>query len=205
MLRVEAQVKRHVAMKGGLRKWLKDFLTSTTREIMYRVDGSSDKAPTYQMNSRFGCDRHGRAVESGLNEYVRLLRAKDSKLHTVLVLGSRVKGKWSPGSDVEVTIISDSLSSKNLDPISQRLYDLKVHSRYSDRPLNMGIVASCYYSRSEFLRSVEQLDFQALDALFYGDVIYDDGFWPTALGRYKELERRYGLDRDRLKKIVRDV
>ncbi len=205
MWRVEAQIERQVAMKGGLRKWLKDTFKGANREILYRIDASSDKAPEYQMTSRFGCDKHGRDIESGLKEYVRLLRTRDSKLHTVLVLGSRVKGTWLPGSDVDVTIISDSLSSKNLDPISQRLYELKVHFRYSDRPLNLGIVASCYYSRNEFIRSIEKFDFQALDALFYGKVIYDDGFWPVAMDRYKELERRYGLTRDSLKKIVKDA
>jgi hypothetical protein len=205
MLRVEAQVERQLAMKAGPRKWLKDTFKGATREILYRIDASSHKAPGYQMTSRFGCDKHGRDIESGLNEYVGLLRTRDSKLHTVLILGSRVKGTWLPGSDVDVTIVSDSLSSKNLDPISQRLYDLKVHFRYSDRPLNLGIVASCYYSRNEFIRSIEQFDFQALDALFYGKVVYDDGFWSVAMDRYRELEKRYGLDADSLKKIVKDA
>jgi hypothetical protein len=110
-----------------------------------------------------------------------------------------------PISDVDVTIISDSLSSKNLSAISRRLYDLKVQIQYSDRPLNIGIVASSYYSRSEFIRSIERFDFQALDALFYGKVIYDDGFWQVAMERYKELERKYGFNRDRLKKMVKRV
>lgn len=205
MWRVQGQVERHVAMKNGLGKRVKDTFNWAVREILYRIDASSGKVPRYRMASRFGCDKHGRDIESGLGEYVGLLRTRDSKLHTVLVSGSRVKGAWLPGSDVDVTIISDSLSSKSLGPISQRLYDLKVQIRYSDRPLNLGIVASCYYSKSEFIRSIEQFDFHALDALFYGKVIYDDGFWRVAMDRYKELERRYGLNRDRLKKIVKRV
>lgn len=205
MWRVQAQVKKHVAMKNGIRKRVKETYEGVIREILYRMDGSLDKLPKYQPASSLGCDKHGRDIESGLGEYVRLLRNRDSKLHTILVLGSRVKGTWAPGSDVDLTIISDSLSSKNLNPISQRLSDLKVHFQYSDRPLNLGIVASCYYSRSEFMRSVEQFNFQALDALFYGKVIYDDGFWHLAINRYNELERKYRLNRDRLKKMLQEV
>jgi len=203
--RVEAQVKRQITMKNGLGKRVKDTFNGVIREILYAIDASASKVPRYRMASRFGCDRHGRDVETGLDEYVKLLRTRDSKLHTVLVLGSRVKGAWIPRSDVDVTIVSDSLSSKSLSAISQRLYDLKVQIQYSDRPLNLGIVASSYYSKSEFIRSIERFDFQALDALFYGKIIYDDGFWQVAMERYKELERKYGFDRDRLKKMVKHV
>jgi len=66
-------------------------------------------------------------------------------------------------------------------------------------------VASCYYSRSEFMRSIEQLNFQALDALFYGKVVYDDGFWQKALERYNELEKKFQLNKNRLKKMLWDV
>jgi predicted nucleotidyltransferase len=203
--RVEAQVKRQITMKNGLGKRVKDTFNGVIREILYAIDASASKVPRYRTASRFGCDKHGRDVESGLDEYAKLLRTRDSKLHTVLVLGSRVKGAWMPRSDVDVTIISDSLSSKSLSAISKRLYDLKIQIQYSDRPLNIGIVASSYYSRSEFIRAIERFDFQALDALFYGKIIYDDGFWQIAMKRYKELERKYGFNRDRLKKMVKLV
>ena len=205
MWRIRAQAKKHVAIKSGIRKRLREPFRLTIQEILFRIDASADKTPGYQTASRLGCDKHRKDIESGLREYVRLLRTRDSRLHTILVLGSRAKGTWLPASDVDVTVISDSLSRKSLDPISQRLYDLQVHFRYSDRPLNLGIVVSCYYSKSEFIRSIEQFDFQALDALLYGRVVYDDGFWQVAIDRYNELERRCGLDRNRLKRILIDV
>ena len=205
MWRIRAQVGKHVAMKSGIRKRLREPFKLAIREILFRIDASAGKTQGYQIASGLGCDKHGKDIESGLREYVRLLRTRDSGLHTILVLGSRVKGTWLPASDVDVTVISDNLSRKSQYPISQRLYDLQVHFRYSDRPLNLGIVASCYYSKSEFIRAIEQFDFQALDALFYGRVVYDNGFWQLAIDRYNELEKRYGLDRIRLKRMLRNV
>jgi len=203
--RIESQVRKHVIMKAGPRKKLREPIEGAIQEILFRVDASSEKTPEYRATSGLGCDMHDRDIESGLNEYVKLLRIRDSGLHTVLVLGSRVKGKWLPGSDVDVTVISDNLPRKSLIPIMQRLYDLQVRFRYSDRPLNLGIAVSCYYRKSEFIKSIEHFDFQALDALFYGKVVYDDGFWSVAMDKYTELERRYRLNKRLLKRTVRDV
>lgn len=189
-------------MKAGLRKKLREPFKGAIKEILFWLDASSEKTRRYRIASRLGCDKHGRDIESGLSEYAKLLRIRDSGFHTILVLGSRVKGTWLPRSDVDVTIISDNVTRKNLDPVSRRLYDSQVSYRYSDRPLNLGIAVSCYYTKSEFIKSIEHFDFQALDALFYGKVVYDDGFWPVAMEKYSELERRYGLNRDLLKRIL---
>ena len=72
----------------------------------------------------------------------------------------------------------------------------------SDRPLYLGIEPSGCCSKEEFLERLRSFDIQALDAIFYGRVIYDDGFWDVAKAQYTEIECKYGLDPLYLKKLL---
>jgi len=176
------------------------------RKVLYKILSSSNIAiEKYRGNSSFGCDDRGRDVESGIYKYAELLKRRNLKIHTILVLGSRTKGTWIPESDVDVTIISSSLPKKGRNLISKRLYDLKVRFLFSDRPLYLGIEPSVCLTKEEFLKNLDQVDIQALDAIFYGRIIYDDGFWQMVKERYKELERKYRLDGIPLKEKLRVV
>jgi len=204
--RIETQIKRKIAMKQGYRKKLKKILEMTLRKVSYKIFSSSDiEIGEYRENSSLGCDEFGRDVGSGLHKYAELLKRRGLKIDTILVLGSRVKGTWVPESDVDVTIISSILPKKGRNLISKRLYDLRVRFLFSDRPLCLGIVPSACFTRDEFLKSLEQFDIQALDAIFYGQVIYDDGFWQMVKEKYNDFERKHRLDRIMLKEKLRGV
>ena len=64
----------------------------------------------------------------------------------------------------------------------------------NDAPLFMGIQPSACCSREEFLLWLKGLRISALDALYYGKVVYDDGFWNKALHEFKKIKKKYGLN-----------
>jgi predicted nucleotidyltransferase len=204
--RIDSQVERKIAMKRGYRKKIKTTLERSCRKILHRLFFSSAaEIKRYEGDSSFGCDEFGRDVESGIHKYVKLLENREVKIHTVIVLGSRAKGTWKPESDVDVTIIASNLPKEGKNFISKRLYYLKTRFLLSDRPLYLGIEPSGCVTKEEFIRRLEQFDIQALDAIFFGRVIFDDGFWQTVRQRYEEIEKKYKLNEVQLKEKLKAV
>jgi len=196
--RITVQIETKTLMKKSNRKKIKRILARILRKILQKVFTASD-IEKYDGNSCFGCDEIGRDVGIGLRRYVELLRGRSLNIHTVLVSGSRVKGGWTPESDVDVTIISSNLPKEGKNPVSKRLYDLKTHLLFSDRPLYLGIEPSVCLTKDEFLERLEQFDIESLDAIFHGRVIYDDGFWQVVKEKYKEMEKEFRLNEIPLK------
>jgi len=152
-----------------------------------------------------GIDDLGRDVGLGLKEYVNLLLGRGVKLHTLLVLGSRVKGRAKPESDVDVMIIASKLpgkSSPELTNIPKKILNIRRWLLLIDAPLFMGIQPSACGSKGEFLQWLKEFKIQALDAIYYGRIIYDDGFWKYVQGIFKEREERYRLEKKELKRIL---
>jgi len=198
MLRIENQVKSKVSMKRGIRKKVKRLLERIHNKISYKIFYKSN-IKEYQGDSSLGCDEKGRDIESGIKQYVRVLKDRNLKIHTLLVLGSRVKGRWTPKSDVDVTIITSSLPKQGSNLISKRLFSLKIHILYSDMPLFLGVEPSVCLTREEFIKRLEQFEVESLDAILYGKVIYDDGFLQMARSKYADMEKRLGLDQVAIK------
>ena len=152
-----------------------------------------------------GIDCLGRDVALGLKEYVNLLLGRGIKLHTLLVLGSRVKGRAKPESDVDVMIIASKLPGKSLPEITnlpQKILNMRRWLLFRDAPLFMGIQPSGCCSKEEFLQWLKNFKILALDAICYGKVIYDDGFWKHALSTFKKVKEKYGLNETELKRIL---
>ena len=116
-----------------------------------------------------------------------------------------MKGSWKPTSDVDVTIISSNLPAQKDGFSIKKLIGIGSDSVLSDRPLSLGIEPSGCCSRSEFLKRIENLNVEALDALYYGLVIYDDGFWKEAKLKLKELETTYQLNESEMRKKLQGV
>jgi len=206
LLRVEKQIERKMAMKKGYRKKFKVILERVLRKVLFKIFSYSNiEIERYHGNSSFGCDELGRDVEDGVRQYVELLKGRKLQFHTVIVLGSRAKGVWAPQSDVDVTIIASNLPKEGRNFLTKRLFDLRRRIILSDRPLYLGIEPSHCCSKAEFLELLEKFDIQALDAVLYGRVVYDDGFWRTVKMKYREMEKKYGLKQIPLKKMLLPV
>jgi hypothetical protein len=201
--KIKAQVQGNLELKSGYRKKMKRVLEKRARRLLYKMFTSNVEVEPYRVGSSFGRDELGRDVEKGLYKYVELLKERDLTIHTILVLGSRAKGTWDTESDVDVTIISDCCPRKANNFVTRRMRNLIVGFSFSDIPLCLGIEPSGCYTKAQFLKSLKQFDVQALDAVLYGRVIYDDGFWATAKKEYKEMEKRFRLDMIPVKKILR--
>jgi hypothetical protein len=203
LLRIETEIERKIAMKKGYRKKFKKILEKIFRKVLYKIFSSSNiRIKRYNGSSSLGCDELGRDIEDGLRLYIKLLKSRKLQIHTVILLGSRAKGSWTPQSDVDVTIIASNLPKERRNPLTKRLFDLRRGLILSDRPVYLGIEPSGCCSKAEFLERLEIFDIQVLDAIFYGRVIYDDGFWQTLKKKYKEIEKKYGLEQIPLKDML---
>ena len=150
-----------------------------------------------------GTDDLGRDVALGLKEYVHLLKCRGVLLHTLLVLGSRAKRRGKSGSDVDVMVIASNLPGKSMPKLTnfpQKLLNIRRWLLLSDAPLFMGIQPSGCCSREEFLVWLKDLNILTLDALYYGIVVYDDGFWENILELFKNIEKKFGLQEMNIKK-----
>lgn len=203
---VERQVAKKMTMKRGYRRILKQIIERQLRKALYRVFSPKNSvAQCLQGSSMFGCDEFGRNVEQGLQQYVALLKSRGIGVHTVIVQGSRAKSSWKPESDVDVTIVADNLPPGGSDFFTFRLRDLRRRILLSDRPLYLGIEPSGCCSREEYLKRLERFDLQVLDAVLYGRVVFDDGFWSQVKSKYEELVKKNGLENAPLRELISPV
>ncbi|MCJ7635395.1 hypothetical protein MUP77_23775 [Candidatus Bathyarchaeota archaeon] len=152
-----------------------------------------------------GSDDLGRDVASGLREYTRLLLNRGVQLNTLVVLGSRAKGRSRPESDIDVTIIAGNLpgrSSSEFSNIPQKILNLRRRLVLSDAPIFIGVQPSSCGSKEEFVKWLDDFRLSALDAVYYGKVIYDDGFWKQVLTKFKEIEDKYQLHETNVKELL---
>jgi len=105
---------------------------------------------------------------------------------TVILFGSYARGDYNLASDFDIIVISDRLKGNPLRR-TRELY------RLNEEFLPVDIIA---YTRKEFLRALENLSPSALDAMKYGKVLYDDGFYKFAKRKFEELKKR-GLRKER--------
>ena len=203
---IDEQVAKHLKMKKGIRKKVKKIVEKIRKIILHKIYFKyADLIKKYNYESNYGCDIFGRDVEDGLNKYIKSLNLDELKINTLIVLGSRVKNRWTPESDIDLTLITDNLPKKGDNAISRRLYYSKIGRIFSDKPFYLGAEISLCYSKKEFIEKLHNFDIHALDAVSYGKVIYDDGFWITIEKEYAQLVEKYGLDPTLLKEKVRLV
>ncbi len=203
---IDDQIQRKLAMKRGPRKKIKQAVERLFRYASYRVlNRPKVRVKPYDGSSMLGADEFKRDIADGIAKYVQLLRSRGLQIHTVIVLGSRVKGRWKPTSDVDVTIISSKLPPQKEGFSVRKLLGIGSGSVLSDKPLSLGIEPSGCCSKDEFIERIENLNVEALDALYYGLVFYDDGFWKKARQKLRETEQKYQLSRSEMRKKLQYV
>ncbi|ASJ10323.1 nucleotidyltransferase [Thermococcus sp. P6] len=105
---------------------------------------------------------------------------------TVILFGSYARGDYNLASDFDIIVVSDRLKGNPLRR-TRELY------RLNEEFLPVDIIA---YTRKEFLRAMENLSPSALDAMKYGKVLHDDGFYKFAKRKFEELKKK-GLRKER--------
>jgi hypothetical protein len=206
--RIEKEISGRLREKRSSRKKLKSVLEPFYRRVRWAIINSvfpvRISVKRFQGRSIFGCDQFGRDVEDGLFQYVKLLKRRHLEIHTVIILGSRAKGSWKPESDIDVTVVADNLPEEGTNIMNRRVFDSRRHV-LRDTPLCLGIEPTGCCSKKEFLERLKRFDLVALDAIFYGKIIYDDGFWAEVIEAFKELEQVYELSKINLKLLLRPI
>jgi predicted nucleotidyltransferase len=199
---VRKQAKRKLAQKRGWKKKVKGAISRWSRVVGYHL--FAEKKPRVaRTNQRYGTDEFGRDVAVALNEYVTILKRRGISLRTVLLMGSRAKRQWKPQSDIDVLIIADNLPKEREYSLPfGDVLDFKRWMLLSDRPLFIGIEPSGCCSPQEFMRRVSDFDIQALDALYYGKVLYDDGFWKQVNARFTAIKEACAPINEELREIL---
>lgn len=200
---VRNQLRKKTAQKSGWKKKAKKSLLRAWKIFCFKSFGKKGNVMRTGRTSKFGLDEFGRDVEKGLKEYVDLLKKRGLDLQTVILLGSRVKSKCNPESDVDITVIASNLPRERNHHIPfGEILEFRRWLYLSDRPLFLGVEPSGCCSKEEFIHRLENFDVQALDALYYGTIIYDDGFWIEARRRFRQIEKKYQLEETGLQRLL---
>jgi len=150
--------------------------------IVYKLFGlRSFNATQDASDSYLGTDRFGRDVMGGVLYYTELLKTRGLHVNTVVVLGSRVKGRYTSESDVDLLVVVDNLPKGR-----------KKRKVLSDAPIFMNINTHGY-TQEEIQAALKDCNMEVLDAMYYGLVVYDDGSWSEATSRFKEFAETYDL------------
>ena len=119
-------------------------------------------------------------VNNILAEYSKIVSSKLGKFTGVLY-GSMARGDNNLWSDIDFLVISDKLPQNPL----KRLEFL-----YSLTEMSIEVKG---FTRIEFLNMIEKRNPIALDSLYEGKLIVDDGFWEIAMIKFEEVKKRYEL------------
>jgi len=106
----------------------------------------------------------------------------------IIVHGSIAKGNYILNeSDVDVLIISEKFEGK---PMEERFSELLEYG--TGRKVFFEALA---FTKKEALKRVETLNQLLLDALFFGKVIYDRGFYVALLKKFKKIAEKHKLEK----------
>ena len=119
-------------------------------------------------------------INNILAEYSKILSLMLGKFTGVLY-GSMARGDNNLWSDIDFLVISDKLPQNPLKRI-EFLYSIMESS-----------IEVKGYTRNEFLKMIEKRNPIALDSLYEGKIIADDGFWEIAMNKFEEVKKRYEL------------
>lgn len=207
--KVRKEARLRLSQKYTIKRTISGVLTNAIKRIekffvvvsgLKRVGVSSNETAL-----DLGKDGYGRDVASCLQYYVTLLRRRNVKVHTIIVLGSRAKGRARPKSDVDVTIIASELPGKSIAEFTnfaQKIMNIKRYVLLSDFPLFIGVQLSSCCSKLEFMQWLTEFRVIALDAIYYGKIIYDDGFWKRVEQTFAEMDDKYNLSDTEIPKLV---
>jgi predicted nucleotidyltransferase len=64
-------------------------------------------------------------------ERIRLVFSRHPEVERVILFGSRAKGNFKPGSDIDLALLGESLTPKTLNHLSEELDDLPIPYEFS--------------------------------------------------------------------------
>jgi len=205
---VQKQVRKRVSQKYNWKRIVSSLLNRLEKRLLQFISGDRSfmlNSAVHSKNLDLGVDEFGRDVALYLKEYVNLLLSRGLNLHTVIVLGSRAKGRWVPESDIDVMVIASNLpgiKTPNFTNVIQKILNLRQKFLLLDYPLCLGVQPSACCSKEDFLRWLLEFNVTALDAVYYGKVVYDDGFWEDVKKIFNEMNNKYRLDETLVKKML---
>jgi predicted nucleotidyltransferase len=206
---VQKQIRKRVSQKYNWKRTVSSSLVRLEKVIFRftfrRARFSCGAFIAQQDDLGLSVDESGRSIAGCLREYVNLLINRGVKLHTLLILGSRAKGRGKPESDVDVMVIASDLPGRKMSEFTnfpQKIMNIRQQLLLTDFPLCIGVQSSSNCSREEFLQWLREFKVAALDAVYYGKVIYDDGFWSKVMQNFKEIEKKFRLRETTLREML---
>jgi hypothetical protein len=191
---VDWQIRQRLYTKYrfGKSKWSpRKALARSVKIIKYALWGARFTIPRGSRSIELGVDEFGRSVADGLEFYLKMIRGRGFKVRTAIVLGSRVKGTWRPESDLDLLLVlqSDSGGDKKIP---------------SEDPLCMSIQPEFCYA-IELMHWIDECRLTVLDAMYWGLLAFDDGFWSEAKKAFSDIERKYDLPKDELCRRLAEI
>lgn len=207
---VQEEVQKRISQKYNWKRTVMDPIGQLERSLFRLLSlGQRRWTGLDSVYSRsdldLGVDSLGRSVASCLGAYVNLLISRGVKLHVLVVLGSRAKGRGKPQSDVDAVVIASDLPGIRMPEftnIPEKILNIRQQLLLTDFPLFIGIQPSSSCSKEEFIHWLKEFRAVALDAVYYGKVAYDDGTWGEVLQVFKCLEEKFQLRKTKLKEIL---
>jgi hypothetical protein len=198
MNHIEEQLRNRLQARARWKKWKKSPVAMLRRflnEVLGQLMGTTRAMDPESIQMADDGDSSGGDLGCSLQSYIKLLRSRGLELHSVVVLGSRAKNRWNSKSDIDTLVIASGLPIG----ITRRMSVYTRSHVLSDMPLFLGVQAyGC--TRDEFLERLSNLDLPCLDAICWGKIVFDDGFWLEANNRFKVIEEEYGIQRTLLKR-----
>jgi hypothetical protein len=133
----------------------------------------------------FGIDEEGKDITQDVYRFVDEVLRSGLGVRSVVVTGSRAGGDYRPWSDLDLVLVAEGL------PPGHRQRSLLLRSLYLGP--SCGGMDVRPYTPDEFLESIWDIDVAAWDSLYYGKVLYDDGFWRLAKREFKRLRAEWRL------------
>ena len=134
----------------------------------------------------------------GIRAYCEKIK-KRFNTRAIILFGSYARKDFYDDSDIDIIVISDELPEKILD----RIYVLMKMNNSSIPIEPHG------FTSKEFIRMIRHISITALDAMFEGLVLYDDGFIGDAGEEYEKALRLYDMEKTdygwKSRRILRDA
>jgi Nucleotidyltransferase domain. len=112
----------------------------------------------------------------GIKWYCEKVRKRFSS-RAIILIGSYARGDFYDDSDIDLIIISDELPEQIMD----RIYIL-IKMNDSSIPIEPH-----GFKTDEFMGMIRELNIMALDTIYEGKVVYDDGFIDDAKRNMRKL------------------
>ena len=133
----------------------------------------------------FGKSELGIDIARALRKYADILLSSSLKVRSIVVLGSRARGDWKPWSDTDIVIVAENFPEE---------YGKRLAALHREKTWGIAMEARAY-TPNEFIDAIIGLDLTALDAVYEGKRIFDDGFWEKAKETFRITKKAYKLKR----------